>query len=148
MKRIITLLVAVAMALSVGVIATSALTATEEYSEKVVNQPETGTRWVNTNSINLGISYSGTTISCSGTIRGNANVNSITAVFTLSRQNSNGTFTTVKTWSRSSDSRTLNFSETYSPVSKGQTYRLSVSATVTAIGGVNEGVSDSIVKTY
>ena len=42
----------------------------------------------------------------------------------------------------------FNFSETFSPVSKGQTYRLSVSATVTTTGGSSENVSSSITRTY
>ena len=107
MKRIISLLVAMATAFSMGVFASASTIIAEEYSEKIVNPPGMELFWVNVASIDLGLTYSGNVVTCSGTIRGNANVNSISATFTLSRQNANGTFTAVKTWSRSSNTRTL-----------------------------------------
>lgn len=148
MKRIFSLFVAVATALSMGIISTSAMTAGQENFEKAVNPPGLELYWVNTASIEQNISFSGNTATCTGVIRGNANVNSITATFTLRRVNSNGTLTTLKTWNSSSNSRTLNFSGTYSTVTKGETYRLSVSAVVTTSGGSSENVSDSFTKTY
>ena len=148
MKRIISLLVAIATALSMGVVTTSALTAADEYTAKVVNPPGMELFWVSVSDIKLDISFSGSTASCSGRIAGNANVNSITATFTLKRVNTNGTTTTVKTWNESSSSRTLNFSGTYSPVSSGQTYRLEVSATAKTTSGGSESVSDSFTKKY
>jgi hypothetical protein len=99
--------------------------------------------------IDLGISYSATTATCTSLIRGQPNVNRIVATFTLSRINANGTATVVRTWSNvTSNTRTLTFSGTFSPVSRGQTYRLDLVAAVSTTNGTTETVRGSITRTY
>jgi len=147
MKRAIIMVIVFAITLSMSVITTSAGTSNQQAASNGIIEIEPF--WVNTNSIVLGITYSGTTASCSGRIRGNSNVNSITATFTLRRVNSNGTLTTVRTWSGlSSNTSSLNFSGTHSSVSSGQTYRLDVTATLTTTSGVRETVSQSFTRAY
>ncbi|MCL2019952.1 MAG: hypothetical protein FWG70_09370 [Oscillospiraceae bacterium] len=144
MKHIISVFVVLATALSVTAIPAFAET---NYSTRIESPSEWVLTWDNVSSIDLGISFSGSTATCSARIRGYSNVNKITATFTLKRVNSNGTMTTLKTWSESSSTNSLIFSDTYSPVSKDEIYRLEVTATVTA-NGIGETVSDSAVMTY
>jgi hypothetical protein len=148
MKRTVALLAIFALAFSLNSIAASAA-AGSDCSENNGNQSGAGLLWVNATSISLNISYSGSTATCTGTIKGISTVNSIKATYTLKRVNSDGSLTTVKTWSNLSSSTSyLNFDGTYSTVSKGERYRLEVSATLTTTGGVKETVSDYIEKTY
>jgi len=145
MKRAIILTVIFSMLLSLGVISASAIAMDNTVKKE---NPDMELMWVNTNRIDLGISYSGTTASCAGFIEGKSFVVNITATFTLRRVNSDGTTTTVATWYETSNGSLLGFSASYSPVSKGQTYTLSVSATLITSSGGRETVSDSITRTY
>ena len=148
MKRAIILLALFATVLSINTISASALVSAD-YPEEIADPGGAVICWVNVNTIDLDIVYSGNTASCSGRIRGKSDVNSITATFTLRRVNANGTTTLVSTWSGlSSSTNSLNFSGTYSPVSVGETYRLSVTATLTTTSGVSETVSHSFDKKY
>jgi hypothetical protein len=146
MKRVIILLTVLVVALSCNTVSASA--ATTYFIVENAKPIEMELFWVNATSIDLGISFSGNTATCTGRIKGKSDVNSITATFTL-KKNTNGTLTTVKIWSGLySNSNSLNFSGTYSPVSKGETYRLEVTATLTTTSGDKETVSDYIDKKY
>jgi len=145
MKRAIIIVTVLVMVFSLGVV--SASTAPSNNAIKEI-PPDMELDWANVTSISLGISYSGTTATCSGLIRGISSVNSISATFTLRRVNANGTTTLVRTWSESSSTSSLNFSGTYSLVSRGETYRLEVVATVTTTSGSSETVRDSFERTY
>jgi hypothetical protein len=145
MKRAIIIVMVFVMVLSLGVVSVSAATNNNAIKEI---PPDMELDWANVTSISLGISYSGTTATCSGLIRGISSVNSISATFTLRRVNANGTTTLVRTWSESSSTSSLNFSGSHSPVSKGETYRLEVSAVVTTTSGGRETVWDSVTRTY
>jgi hypothetical protein len=136
------LLVAVVMAVSLS---TTAIATNSISQSNTLIEPFSQT----TNSIDLTLTYSGTTATCTALIRGQTNVNRIVANFTLSRVNANGTSTVVRTWSNlTSSTRTLTFSGTFSPVSRGQTYRLDLVATVTTTSGITETVRGSITRTY
>lgn len=90
--------------------------------------------WANTSGIDVTLSISGTTASCSAVVEGYSGTTKITADVTLERKATNGTYTTVKTWSNQSVSGTrLLFSETYT-ITSGYTYRLTVTAKVTRNG--------------
>jgi hypothetical protein len=149
MKHIIILITVIAMVFSTSTVVASATMVTTDYTEKSISLTEMELFWMNTSSIHLGMSFSGDTVSCSGLIRGNANINRITATFTLRRVNTNGTLTTVRTWSGlSSSTNTLRFEGTHLPVRRGETYRLEVTATLTTTSGIRETVTDSITRTY
>jgi len=97
--------------------------------------------WENVSRINMTLSSSNNTASADVSIFGMTGTTSINATITLSRVNSNGTLTTVRTWSNQSSSSSLfTFSGT-NAITSGNTYRLSVSATVIR-NGVSETVSD------
>ena len=105
--------------------------------------------WTLLSAAGLNITYSGTTATCTATVTGVSSVNSITANFTLSRVNANGSLTSVRTWfNQSSSTNQLSFSGTYSPVSSGQTYQLDMVATLKTSGGASETVSRSVRVTY
>jgi len=97
--------------------------------------------WENVSDISITLSSSNNTASTNVSIFGRAGTTSINATITLSRVNSNGTLTTVRTWSnQSSQNSTFTFSGTHA-ITSGNTYRISVSATVIR-NGVSETVSD------
>jgi hypothetical protein len=142
-KRVMAILIAFALVFSLS--ATAAANTGSQMQSNISIEPFSQT----TTMIDLALSYSGTTISCSSVIRGQPNVNRIVATYTLRRVNANGTTTTVRTWSNlTSNTRTLTFTGTFSPVSRGQTYRLDLVATVTTTSGVTETVRGSITRTY
>lgn len=96
-------------------------------------------------SITLKLTYSSSGASCYARIKGNTGTTSIS--------NCNVTLTdssgdTVKSWTNlSANGTTLIFSKTASGVTKGETYTLSVTATVKR-NGSSETVSDSVTRTY
>jgi hypothetical protein len=133
------------VAFSMGMVATSAKGVQGSISNPIEIEPF----WNNVSSIILDISYSGTTATCTGMIIANANVNHISATFTLHRINANGSSTLVRTFpTANANGRVLTFEGAFSPVSRGQTYRLDVVATVTTTSGVRETVRNSITRTY
>jgi hypothetical protein len=143
MKRVIAILFAATLAISLC--ATAGATSGQISPTNTMIEPLSAT----TTSVDLALSYSGTTVSCSSLIRGQPNVNRIVATYTLRRVNANGTTTTVRTWSNlTSNTRTLTFTGTFSPVSRGQTYRLDLVATVTTTSGVTETVRGTVTRTY
>lgn len=103
-------------------------------------------RYSDTNTITLSLSYSSEKgATCYGKIIGKSGTTSITNCnFTLTDSDGNE----VKSWSNlSATGATLTFSKSASGVTKGETYTLSVSATVNR-NGSSENVSDSISRTY
>ncbi|GHV06025.1 hypothetical protein FACS1894217_03910 [Clostridia bacterium] len=119
-KRIMAMVVALGMVLSVGAIS-FAVEATTPF-------------WANVNTINASISFSSGNAVCSVTILGKAGTTSISATCTLQRKVGTS-YITVGSWSASSSSQTLSSSKSYAATS-GQTYRLSVTAKVTKSGTV------------
>ncbi|MCL2083311.1 MAG: hypothetical protein FWH04_08790 [Oscillospiraceae bacterium] len=116
-------------------------------SEEAIASDENSspTRWANVSSVNLGLSFSGTTATCSGSITGYSGTTKITATYVLRRKNSNGTYTVVKTFpTQTVNGSTLRFSGTAS-ITTGYTYRLTVTATVTR-NGTNETVTNWLEK--
>lgn len=102
-------------------------------------------RYSDTSSITLSLSFSSSGAVCYGKITGASGATSVsncTATLTDSKGN------VVKSWTNlSSSSSTLVFSKTASNVKKGETYTLSVTATVKR-NSSSEFVSDTISKTY
>lgn len=95
--------------------------------------------------ITLGLTYSSSGASCYAKIKGSAGTTGISNC-TLSLEDSSGNV--VKSWTNLSVSGSiLSVSKTTSSVVKGETYTLSITATVTR-NGTSETVSDSITKTY
>lgn len=82
---------------------------------------------------------------CVGIINGNSDTSNITATFKLERKRLLG-WSLENSWSTSSKGTSLSFYET-DAVAKGYTYRLSVTANVTA-NGVTETVNTSIEGKY
>ena len=104
--------------------------------------------WDNTASISLIMSFSNGRITSEGTVIGQNGTTGITASFTLSRQNANGTFTVVDTWSAVNNSTMTMFlssSRTTANQTAG-TYRLSITTRVTR-NGTTETVSESHTMT-
>lgn len=93
-----------------------------------------GTRFINISTIDLRLTFNGTTAKCIGVIEGLSGTTNITATFALQRKEADGTYTTLITWPTVSVSiTTLRFSETYT-VAYGYTYRFTMSVSVTRYG--------------
>lgn len=103
--------------------------------------------WSNVSTVSLGLNYSNSTANWTGAILGQPGTTKITATYTLSLKNANGTYTALKSWSDSTNSDLLYSSGSYSTVSSGNTYRISVTANVTRNGSI-ETVTDSFEKKY
>ncbi len=100
-------------------------------------------RYSDNNTITLSLSYTSSGASCYARIKGGTGTTSITNC-TVKLTDSNGNV--VKSWTGLSATGTsLVFSKTATGVTKGETYTLSVSATVNTSNS-NERVSDSISK--
>ncbi|GHV05891.1 hypothetical protein FACS1894217_03540 [Clostridia bacterium] len=119
-RRIMAMVVALGMVLSVGTISVAVEAATP--------------LWANVNATTASISFSGGNAGCTVTIIGKTGTTSISATCTLQRKVGTS-YTTVGSWSASSSSQTLSSSKSYAATS-GQTYRLSVTAKVTKSGTV------------
>ena len=103
--------------------------------------------WINTERIDLGLSFSGSQANCSAMVIGKTGTARITATVTLQRKNTNGAYTTVKTWSGlSANGAVLTFSDSYS-VTKGYNYRLTINATVYK-DSIGENVSSYVEKNF
>lgn len=100
--------------------------------------------YTDTNRVQLTLTFSSNNATCSGTISGKTGTTSITNC-TITITDSNGIV--AASWDGiSSNSSVLTFKRTAS-VTKGETYTLSVTATVNR-NGSSETVSGSITKTY
>jgi hypothetical protein len=101
--------------------------------------------YLDTNKTQITLSFSSGKATCSGTITGKTGTTSISDC-TVTLTDSKGNV--VKSWSNLSSSGTiLAFTKTSSGVTKGETYTLSVKATVNR-NGSSETVSDSVSNTY
>lgn len=97
-------------------------------------------QWINTDVVNISLSFSGSKGSCGACVLGKTGTTKITGTAVLARKNSNGTYTTVKTWSGlAATGSKLVFDATYY-VTTGYTYRLTFTATVYR-NGTGETVS-------
>lgn len=106
-----------------------------------------GIQWATTDAIVLNIDFSGGKANASGNIQGKSDVTKINATFSLKEKGSDGTYTTKYTWpSVNTTDKTLRFSASTSATS-GKTYRLYVTATVTASSG-SEIITYYVEKTY
>lgn len=102
-------------------------------------------RYSDNSTITLGLSYSLSGASCYARIKGSTGTTSISNC-TVTLTDSKGSV--VKSWTNlSATGTTLTFSKTASGVTKGESYTLSVTATVNR-NGSSENVSDSVTKTY
>lgn len=91
------------------------------------------------------LSFSSGKATCSGAITGKSGTTSITNC-TVNLTASNGDV--IASWNNLSSTGTaLTFSRTASGVTKGETYTLSVTATINR-NGSSDTVSDSVTKTY
>lgn len=87
-------------------------------------------QWVNTDVVNISLSFSGSKGSCGACVLGKTGTTKITGTAVLSRKNSNGTYITVKTWrGLAASGSKLIFDATYY-VTTGYTYRLTFTAMV------------------
>jgi len=106
-----------------------------------------GIQWATVDAILLSLDFSGGKANVSGNIQGKSNVSKIDATFSLREKSSNGSFVTVYTWPTVSvNESTLRFSGSTSATS-GKTYRLYVTATVTASSG-SEVITYYTEETY
>jgi hypothetical protein len=94
--------------------------------------------WTNTDSVTVGLTFSGNTANCVASVRGMTGTTKIKATLKL-EQKIGSTYYSVNTWTKSVSSTILDFSETYS-VSSEFTYRLTVTAEVLR-NGTTETVS-------
>lgn len=102
-------------------------------------------RYTGSNMVYFYLTFSSASAGCDVRITGAEGTTSITDC-TVKLTDSNGN--TVKTWTGLSTSgKVLNFSGTASGVTKGETYTLSVRATVNRNNTI-EIISDSFTKTY
>lgn len=102
-------------------------------------------RYSDSSSITLSLSYSSSGASCYARIKGSTGTSGISDC-TVTLTDSKGNV--VKSWTNlSATGTTLTFSRTASGVTKGETYTLSITATVKR-NGSSETVSDSVTKTY
>ena len=101
--------------------------------------------YTDTNRTKITLSFSSGKATCSGTIIGKSGTNSITnCAVTLTASNGD----VIASWNNLSSTGTiLAFTKTTSDITKGETYTLSVIATVNR-NGSSETVSDSVSKTY
>jgi len=100
------------------------------------------TRYTNTSSITVVLSFNNGKGTLSGSVYGKPGASSITGYAVLERLNSDGTYTEVASWTGlSATGNTLLFSKTYY-VSRWYTYRLTLTATVYK-DGVGETVSNA-----
>lgn len=99
-----------------------------------------GVQWVNTNLVDINLSFDGSRGICGACVMAKSGTTEITGKAELARKNSNGTYTTIKTWSdlKASD-YILTFDGTYY-VTTGYTYRLTFTAVVYR-NGISETVS-------
>ena len=99
-----------------------------------------GIMWVNTSTLYVTLSFSGSRAICGAYVLGVSGTTEISGSATLARKNSNGTYTTVKSWNNlyAADD-ILTFDGSWY-VSTGYTYRLTITATVYR-NGVGETVS-------
>jgi hypothetical protein len=104
-------------------------------------------RWSNLWNITLSMSYSGGSVSWVGQIAGNTGTSSISATYTLEKQNANGTYSFVSSWNDSTTSA-ISLASTGSATTAKGTYRLSVSAVVKNSAGTPETATNSLVKTF
>lgn len=138
MKKVLAAILSVCVMLSITVVPVSAV------EQGIIGiQP----LWTNTNSINLALSYSGSTATWSGVIQGQPGTTKIEATFTLAKKNTNGTYTNLKSWTASSSNFLLSATNTYSSVSSGTTYRITVTSKVTR-NGTTETVTTSHERKY
>lgn len=101
--------------------------------------------YTDTNRTQITLSFSSGKATCSGTITGKSGTTSITNC-TVTLTASNGDV--IASWNNLSSTGTiLAFTKTASDITKGETYTLSVTATVNR-NGSSETVSDSVSKTY
>ena len=135
-KRVAILLVCVCLV--IGVVGISSTAAAVDFPYMGIDP-----FWTNTASIRLDMNLSNGNIISNGSVTGQNGTTGISATFTLSRQNANGTFTVVDTWSATHGASTmiLTSSRTTAGQSAG-TYRLSVTSRVTR-NGTTETVSES-----
>ena len=103
------------------------------------------TRWTNTATITLGMSYSGCTITSDGQILGNAGTSNISVKFTLEKL-VDGKYKLLDSWSASSNSMLCSCSHKTSNCTAG-TYKLTVAGTVTK-NNYAEPIEYSITKTF
>jgi len=101
-------------------------------------------RWTNTDSITVGLSFTGTTANCTARIIGMPGTTRIAATVTLERLDG-GVYRQEKSWTQSVSGERLDFSQTHS-VTRGFTYRLTVTADVTR-NGQTETVTASTTRT-
>jgi 4-aminobutyrate aminotransferase-like enzyme len=100
-----------------------------------------GIMWVNTSTLYVTLSFSGSQAVCGAYVLGVSGTTEISGSATLARKNSNGTYTTVKTWNNlyAADD-ILTFDGSWY-VTTGYTYKLTFTATVYR-NGVGETVSE------
>ena len=104
------------------------------------------TRYTNISSIDMQLTFKGTTAKCICVIEGLSGTTNITATFALQRKEANGTYTTIITWPTVSVSgATLRFSETYT-IAYGYAYRFTLTTSVTR-NGTTETVSVNVENT-
>lgn len=101
--------------------------------------------WENTNDVVLDLYFANDGAECVGIINGISGTSNISATFKLERKGLLG-WSLENSWSKSSRGGSLSFFET-DAVAKGYTYRLSVTAKVTA-NGVTETVNTSVEGKY
>ena len=102
--------------------------------------------WEIISTLRLDMSFNNGVITSNGSVSGRAGTTSISATYTLERQQANGTFQRVDSWSANSNSMILTSSRTTSNMIRG-TYRLSVTVTATR-NGVVETASETLTRTF
>ena len=103
------------------------------------------TRWVNTSTIALAMSFSSGTITSSGQILGDQGTTRIAVTFTLDKL-VNGKYEYQDSWSASSSSMLCSSTNKTSSCTSG-TYKLSVKGTVTK-NNYAEPIEDWLIKTF
>lgn len=101
--------------------------------------------WENTNDVGLDLYFTNGEAECVGIINGISGTSNISATFKLERKGLFG-WSLLNSWSKSSRGESLSFFET-DAVAKGYTYRLSITAKVTA-NEVTETVNTSVEGKY
>ena len=91
---------------------------------------EISPQWDNKFTCTPTLTFSGTTATCSASIKANDSTAKINATMTLYRINANGSRTQVATWTSLTGTGRLDVNRTHSPVVSGAKYHLVVSGTI------------------
>jgi len=100
---------------------------------------ETTPLWANTSTITFNIKYASGTATCTSVIIGKTGTKSIKGVYTLQKKTSTG-YSNVTQWTVSTTGTVLTLSKTHA-ATIGNTYRLSLTATVVSSSNVSETIT-------